>query len=242
MPGRGGRLGRTGCEGSGRGPPMGAWRGGSGPPGRCGARAAAPVPGRGAAGRLRLPVGACDPAGDGAAGRTRTGRRGGAGGAWPVRGSSTRKRSVGGTTRPGAGVTGLGAGCAAGSLTATAAGGACSAGGSAASRGSSTDAGSDSATGSGAALGDTASMAGSACSNSGAASATGAADSAGSAAGASTTSSGGGAANLALLIRRGGGSDGAAGRAGSGGFPGFLPLDAAGESANDAFDGTLMLR
>jgi hypothetical protein len=47
---------------------------------------------------------------------------------------------------------------------------------------------------------------------------------------------------LALLIRRGGGSDGAAGRAGSAGLPGFRPFEAAGVSANDAFDGTLMLR
>jgi hypothetical protein len=48
---------------------------------------------------------------------------------------------------------------------------------------------------------------------------------------------------LALLIRRGGGSEGAAGRAGSACFPDFLPLlDAAGPSAKDALDATLMLR
>ena len=64
------------------------------------------------AGRLRLPVGACEAAGAaGADGRTSIGRRGGAGGAWPVFGSSTRSRSVGGSTRPvGGGITGRGAG------------------------------------------------------------------------------------------------------------------------------------
>ena len=112
MPGRGGGAGgRTGCDGSGRGPPIGAGtrrqasaralrraRGRAGAAGRRGA-----LPG----GRLRLPVGACDAAAPAAAGgRTSSGRRGGAGGAWPVRGSSTRSRSVGGTMRPvGGGIT-----------------------------------------------------------------------------------------------------------------------------------------
>src|SRR5688500_5595078 len=105
MPGRGGTAGRTGCEGSGRGPPTGPCRGGSPVPGRCGGRAAMPdgpgpaAAGRPAAGRLRLPVGACDVLGA-AGGRTRSGRRGGAGGACPVLGSSTRRRNVGGTKRP----------------------------------------------------------------------------------------------------------------------------------------------
>jgi len=45
------------------------------------------------------------------------------------------------------------------------------------------------------------------------------------------------------LTRRGGGSDGAAGFAGSGALPaGFFPLAAAGASANEAFDGTLSPR
>src|SRR6188508_1784950 len=126
MPGRGGAAGRTGCDGSGRGPPMGEpGRGGSPPPGRGPAgRAAAPgAAGRGAAGRLKFPVGVWDAVvGAGAAGRTSMGRRGGAGGACPVRGSSTRKRSVGGTNLPAAGAGGRGAGGgagAAGSGTAT---------------------------------------------------------------------------------------------------------------------------
>ncbi len=98
---------------------MGPGRGGK-PPGRCGGRAPMPgaagapgAPGRApAAGRLRLPVGACDAAGPVvAAGRTSTGLRGAAGGACPVFGSSTRSRIVGGTIRPvGGGMTGRGAG------------------------------------------------------------------------------------------------------------------------------------
>jgi hypothetical protein len=45
------------------------------------------------------------------------------------------------------------------------------------------------------------------------------------------------------LTRRGGGNDGGAGFAGSGALPaGFLPLTAAGASANEAFDGTLSPR
>jgi hypothetical protein len=52
----------------------------------------------------------------------------------------------------------------------------------------------------------------------------------------------GGAAGLALLTRRGGGSAGAV-FTGSGVLPaGLRPLTGAGVSANDAFDGTLMLR
>lgn len=105
MPGRGGTDGRTGCDGNGRGPPIAEpGRGGIPPPGRGGAGLPGTLPGapgRPGAGRLRLPVGTWD-AGDGAGtgGRTSIGRRGGAGGACPVRGSSTRKRSVGGTMRP----------------------------------------------------------------------------------------------------------------------------------------------
>ena len=71
---------------------------GAGAPGR-GAGRAAQIAGW----RLRA-AGAAD-----AGGRTSMGRRGGAGGAWPVFGSSTRSRSVGGTTRPvGGGITGRG--------------------------------------------------------------------------------------------------------------------------------------
>jgi hypothetical protein len=55
-------------------------------------------------------------------------------------------------------------------------------------------------------------------------------------------SAGGGAGGLALFTRRGGGSDGAAGRAGSGAFVGLRPFCAAGASANEAFEGTLILR
>src|SRR4029079_13172053 len=93
------------------------------------------APGFGAAGRLRFPVGACE-AGDGVCngGRTSTGRRGGAGGACPVRGSSTRSRIVGGTTRPvGAGTAGRGGAGAGAGLEAAA--GAAGRGGSAAGGG-----------------------------------------------------------------------------------------------------------
>ena len=128
MPGRGGTDGRTGCEGSGRGPPIAEpGRGGKPPPGRGGngrPGATAPgAPGRTAAGRLRFPVGTCDVAvGTCAGGRTSMGRRGGAGGAWPVRGSSTRSLSVGGTKRPaGGGITGRGGAAGADSV----GGGAC---------------------------------------------------------------------------------------------------------------------
>ena len=61
----------------------------------------------------------------------------------------------------------------------------------------------------------------------------------GAAAGAASVSAGG----FADLTRRGGGSEGAAGLTGSGALPaGFLPLTAAGVSANDALDGTLSPR
>jgi hypothetical protein len=51
-----------------------------------------------------------------------------------------------------------------------------------------------------------------------------------------------GAATFALLTRRGGGSEGAA-FTGSGALPaGFRPFTGVGVSANDAFDGTVMLR
>ena len=58
-------------------------------------------------------------------------------------------------------------------------------------------------------------------------------------AGASTTA---GEATFAVLTSRGGGSDGAA-FTGSGALPaGLRPFTGAGVSANDAFDGTVMLR
>jgi len=61
----------------------------------------------------------------------------------------------------------------------------------------------------------------------------------GAAGGAATTSAGG----FADLTRRGGGSEGAAGLAGSGALPaGFFPFAVAGVSANDAFEGTLSPR
>ena len=124
-PGRGGRPGccvRTGCEGSGRGPPTGACGLGPGyggracgaPPGRAGA-----APGRAAGGAGgRTPVvpvcAAAAPAGRAVAGipgRSVLGRgalRGagevGSGGVGAVgRCSSMRSRKVGGTTRPGLG-------------------------------------------------------------------------------------------------------------------------------------------
>ena len=113
MPGRGGAAGRTGCDGSGRGPPIGApaaaecRRPVAAPAGapRCPATPASARPDgsgcRSAPARLRT---AAAPGG-----RTSMARRGGAGGASPVRGSSTRSRSVGGTMRPvGAGITGRG--------------------------------------------------------------------------------------------------------------------------------------
>ena len=115
MPGRGGGAGgRTGCDGSGRGPPIGpgaaaarrraAAAAAADGPDAAGGRAG-PVPGRPAGSDCRSA--ACGVCGRWTGGRTSIGRRGGAGGAWPVRGSSTRSRSVGGTTRPvGGGITG----------------------------------------------------------------------------------------------------------------------------------------
>ena len=97
--------GRTGCDGSGRGPPIGACGRGI----RAGDAAGRPdagAPGApdvsAGAGLLRFPVAAGGGVVD-TGGRTSSGRRGGAGGAWPVFGSSTRSRSVGGTMRPGTG-------------------------------------------------------------------------------------------------------------------------------------------
>ena len=59
---------------------------------------------------------------------------------------------------------------------------------------------------------------------------------------AAASSATGGAAGFAVLIRRGGGSVGAA-LTGSGALPaGFRPFTGAGVSANEAFDGTLMFR
>src|SRR4051812_36879228 len=113
---------RTGCDGSGRGPPTGACgrgpgnggRGGSGPPGRPGT-----VPGRAAIGcdGGRTPVVPVWPAAPPAAGRVVAGIPGrstfgrgamrgagdvGSGGVGVVgRRSSMRSRSVGGTIRPG---------------------------------------------------------------------------------------------------------------------------------------------
>jgi hypothetical protein len=250
MPGRGGAAGRTGCDGSGRGPPIGVpGRGGRAPPGR-GAAGRAPVPGaagRGAAGRLRFPVGACD-ADDGVCtgGRTSIGRRGGAGGACPVRGSSTRKRMVGGTTRPvGAGTGGRGGVAGAALAAAAAAAGGSGAGGgevSAATTGSSRTGG---AKGDGGGSGTASTTSGS-ITGSGSGSTTGGggtgggtSTASGAAGGATTTSAGG----FADFTRRGGGSDGAAGLAGSGALPaGFFPFTAAGTSANDAFEGTLSPR
>ena len=112
IPGRGDCAGRTGCEGSGRGPPIGPGLGGNPGDGRCGERGGVPgAPGRNAAGRLRFPVGACGAGAGATGGRTSIGRLGGAGGAWPVRGSSTLSCRIGGTTRPvGGTTTGRGAG------------------------------------------------------------------------------------------------------------------------------------
>ena len=92
-------AGRTGCDGSGRGPPSIAavllWSGRGWPNGRC------------PCGRARLPVAACGGRGDGGTTRGgcgtswRFGCSGGAlGGALP--GSSTRRRMLGGTKRPAA--------------------------------------------------------------------------------------------------------------------------------------------
>ncbi len=250
IPGRG-ADGRTGWAGSGRGPPRFApGRGGIPPPaGRCGARAAAPGAGRPTAGLLRLPVGACETAGvGGVGGRTRTGRRGGAGGACPVFGSSTRRRIVGGTTRPvGGGIVGRGTG----GTTAPAEAGAEDVDSARAGSGDSIVGSSVTTVIGGAESGGAAgSTTGSGCcatgcggSASAGGGATGAGTSTGSAAaGGATTASGGGAAGFADFTRRGGGSEGAAGFGGSALPAGFLPLAAAGVSANEALEGTVKLR
>src|SRR4051812_10162282 len=119
---------RTGCDGSGRGPPIGPWGRGPGYGGRC------PLggpPGRGICTGGRPPVVPVWPAAPPAAGRTVDGIAGrstrgagrgtargaevGSGGVGDVgRCSSMRRRSVGGTIRPGAGVFTAGAGGGAG--------------------------------------------------------------------------------------------------------------------------------
>ena len=217
--------------------------GGRSTPGPVGGAGRAP-----AAGRLKLPVGACEAAGAAdAGGRTSTGRRGGAGGAWPVFGSSTRSRSVGGTTRPvDGGITGRGgAGVSrvrswsgfnrffedwfrhAGSN----------------HRFFSFDRG----------LGDRRLDGGDGLGNRDGfrdfvdttrhIRDVGSARLAVLGVAASASRSGGGAAGLAVFTSRGGGNAGVAGRCGSGALPaGFLPRTAAGASANEALDGTVMLR
>src|SRR5258708_4759806 len=122
---------RTGCDGSGRGPPIGACglelgyegRGAPGaPPGRgngCagGRTPTAPVwpAAPPAAGRAAVGIAGRSPAGLGATGRGTTRGAGDvvSGGVGVVgRFCSMRRRSVGGTTRPGTGAFGVGA-CAA---------------------------------------------------------------------------------------------------------------------------------
>src|SRR5512132_558442 len=93
-PGIPGWLGRTGCDGSGRGPPSGCCGvDGRTPAGRAPARPA------GVAGRAGVAGGFTGAAGGGGGTieRTIVGR---AGGACPVFGSSILRRIVGGTTRP----------------------------------------------------------------------------------------------------------------------------------------------
>lgn len=233
MPGRaGGCAGRTGCAGSGRGPPSmlgvvgrgGPWYGGRAAPGS-GGRAGPPA---GAAGRA--PAG-----GAGAAGFTMRcwpicGRFAGASGrgGWGTRpGSSMRRRSVGGTNRPGAG-----------------------AGASAGAGGASTMLGVSSvtATGGGSGVGSSTTSTGSATSAAGASgssttSATGAAG--GSASSCGSSAGGGGASGLTTLTRRGGPSVGAVGFGGSTFFvaTAFLPpLAGAGVSENMSPPGSATLR
>src|SRR5436190_7234240 len=141
---------RTGGEGSGRGPPIGACGrmlgyGGRGAPGAPG-RAAIGCAGRGAPAPVWTPLPGAPPAGravDGIAGRstfgaTRAARRGADRGAGDVgsggvgvdgRCSSIRRRSVGGTTRPAVGGFG-GAGARGASAAGAAATGVATAGGS----------------------------------------------------------------------------------------------------------------
>ena len=224
---------RTGCEGSGRGPPgVGrdegyAGRGGAGEPGRggCAAGRAAPVAcaaGRGATGGF-------------GAGRWTT--RGvvevGSGGVGVVgRCSSMRSRRVGGTTRPAGAFLGAAAGAGAGAAaigasTGAGDGSAASAGGGSSIATAGAGGASDTTTGSGSGAGG---GAGSASSNSG-----------------STASVSGVAATtgLAVFTRRGGGSAGAAGLTGSGAFLAcapFLPPLGAGVSAKMSPVGSAMLR
>lgn len=225
------------------------------PPGRgAGRPGAAGAPGRVAAGRLRFPVAACGADGGCADGRTSMGRRGVAGGAWPVRGSSTRKRSVGGTTRPVVAGRGAGGSVAVGCCGTAAAGaadtvgpGACDAPGSgggapvfATTRSGSTGGGGAITDAGGGSCADSTqrwSLAGSGAISTG----TGAGGAKGSAADGGTAAGSG--AGLADFTRRGGGRAGATGLGGSAALPaGFFPLAAAGVSANDALDGTVMLR
>ena len=207
--------GLTGCDGNGRGPPIIA--------------GVVPAAGRAADGY----DGRADPGGDGrfcvgAAGRAgaagaglggcgttmRRGCNGGAlGGAWP--GSSTRRRMLGGTNLPAAGL----------GLAATAGGssGALGASGGAGCVGSSTGASGASATGAGGADSTTGGGGGGGASTTGSGSTAAAAASAG----ASTGAGAGGIGGLTVLIRRGGGSVGADGFGGSADFlalaaPAFL--------------------
>lgn len=229
-----------------------------GPCGRGGNVPGRGVPGRPAgppgrtAGLLKFPVAAGGGVVDWG-GRTRIGRRGGAGGACPVRGSSTRSRSVGGTIRPGVGTgfggtTGAGAGAssaAGGASTAAAvAGGASTGGGGAAAMAGGGGAAAIGGAGAGSTTG-----AGAAGSGSGAGDGCGvgcsATAAAGSAAGDGAGVSTGGAAGFAVLTRRGAGMAGAAGFAGSGALPPFLnvPREAGADvSVRAELEGTLRPR
>jgi hypothetical protein len=198
----------------------------------------------GVVGRLRFPVGAGGGV-VGAGGRTRTGRRGGAGGAWPVLGSSTRKRIVGGTTRPvGGGMTGRGGAGAVGGAAATGCAACGSSAGSVASAAiTGSGSGSGAATGSGTFTGSAAR--GGAGSGSAAGGAGGGTTGSAAAAGGTSASGAGagGAAGFADFTNRGGGSVGTAGLAGSGALPaGLRPFAATGVSAKDALVGKAILR
>jgi len=226
---------RTGCEGSGRGPPsmLGVvGRGGGGNAGR----GAPAVPGRppdvagrplagGVAGFGGVAAGGCTMRGCDTAGRFAgvNGRAGCVG----LPGSSMRRRIVGGTTRGGAWGCRVG-GSGAGSTT-----GASSTAGAAATAGSATCGGGSTRGGSGA--GATSVTGG------GGAAATG-----GGAGGASSTGGAGGCAGLIVLTRRGGPSTGAVGFGGSAFFDGavFLapPFGGAGVSANMSPPGSEMPR
>ncbi len=196
-------------------------------------------------------------------GRTSIGRRGGAGGACPVLGSSTRSRSVGGTTRPvdggvtgraagggrtaGAGATGRSTGGAStrAAIVGTSGAGEATGAGFGAAAGDSTRRGSAGATtGSGSGAGGIAGS-GSIAIGAGAAMGSGVTGAAMGSADSGAGVGSAGAGGLAVLISRGAGIAGTAGFGGSDGrpCPFFAPPRAgAGESANDAFDGTLMPR